>query len=47
MSIDWTADTTWKRVFEPKDAAICDAVEPEETVLPFGGNCLIDVNFDE
>uniref|UniRef100_A0A6C0B8S6 Helicase ATP-binding domain-containing protein n=1 Tax=viral metagenome TaxID=1070528 RepID=A0A6C0B8S6_9ZZZZ len=46
MSIDWTKDTTWKRIYEPKDAATA-VVESEETVLPFGGNCLIDVNFDE
>jgi hypothetical protein len=45
MSIDWSSDNTWKRVYEPKDA--CATAEPEETVLPFGGNCLIDVNFDE
>lgn len=45
MSIDWSTDSTWKRVFEPKE--IGAVVEPEETVLPFGGNCLIDVNFDE
>jgi superfamily II DNA or RNA helicase len=45
MSIDWSNDSTWKRVYEPKDA--CTLVEPEETVLPFGGNCLIDVNFDD
>ena len=43
MSIDWDADTTWKRVYEPKDSS--SAPEKEETVLPFGGTCLI--NFEE
>lgn len=48
MSINWSGDTTWKRVYEPKGVGACDSVaEPEETVLPFGGACLIDVNFDE
>jgi superfamily II DNA or RNA helicase len=43
MSIDWDADTTWKRIYEPKDSSC--APEKEETVLPFGGKCLI--NFEE
>jgi superfamily II DNA or RNA helicase len=40
MSIDWNADTTWKRVYEPKDSS--PEQEKEETVLPFGGTCLIN-----
>ena len=44
MSIDWSTDTLWKRVFEPTEHGF---VPPEETVLPFGGNCLIDVNFND
>lgn len=43
MSIDWDADTTWKRIYEPKDSS--PEQEKEETVLPFGGTCLI--NFEE
>jgi superfamily II DNA or RNA helicase len=44
MSINWTTDNTWKRVFEPKEGQVA---EPEETVLPFGGTCLINFNMDE
>jgi superfamily II DNA or RNA helicase len=40
MSIDWDADTTWKRIYEPKDSS--SPPEKEEIVLPFGGTCLID-----
>jgi len=46
MSIDWTTDSKWKRVFEPKD----EVSEEEETVMPFGGACLIggaaDIKWD-
>ena len=46
MSIDWTTDNKWKRVFEPKD----EVSEEEETVMPFGGACLIggaaDIKWD-
>jgi hypothetical protein len=42
MSIDWNADSTWKRVFEPKsDGAQKD--EDEEETKPVG-NCLICVD---
>jgi len=46
MSIDWTKDTTWKRVYEPSVGELAEEIV-EETVMPFGGNCLISVNFDE
>jgi len=46
MSIDWTKDTTWKRVYEPLVGEPAEETV-EETVLPFGGNCLISVNFDD
>jgi superfamily II DNA or RNA helicase len=44
MSIDWSTDATWKRVFEPTEQ---DVAQVEETVLPFGGKCLIDFGTDE
>jgi hypothetical protein len=36
MSIDWSTDDTWKRIYEPKTsvsgtaATICEAVDDEE-----------------
>jgi len=47
MSIDWQSDITWKRVFEPKSGTTnAEVFDSEETILPFGGKCLLDINFD-
>jgi superfamily II DNA or RNA helicase len=45
MSIDWTTDTSWKRVFDPKESGAPE--EKEDLVMPFGGKCLVDFNLEE
>ena len=45
MSIDWSTDTSWKRVFDPKESGAPE--EKEDLVMPFGGKCLVDFNLEE
>ena len=58
MSLDWTTDQTWKRVYEPKNSEV-EAVEecsddetgktPDQAPIKGTdkGKCLIDIQFDE
>ena len=58
MSLDWTTDQTWKRVYEPKNSeaeAVEECSEDETGKTPDQapikgtdkGKCLIDIQFDE
>lgn len=58
MSLDWTTDQTWKRVYEPKNCeaeAVEECSEDETGKTPDQapikgtdkGKCLIDIQFDE
>lgn len=58
MSLDWTTDQTWKRVYEPKNCeaeAVEECSEDETDKAPDQapikgtdkGKCLIDIQFDE
>ena len=52
MSIDWDADKSWKRVFEPKGQGKEKEEEKEEEDeelinKPIIGKCLININFDD
>jgi hypothetical protein len=58
MSLDWTTDQTWKRVYEPKNSE-AEAVEecsddetgktPDQAPIKGTdkGKCLIDIQFDD